>query len=56
MLDKEEVRVSQPILYMLQGFSSVNMWGPTRSPVEGIHIRADMSPVAYVVSLRFSEL
>lgn len=49
VLNKEEVSMKQPVLFMLQGFSSVPMWGPIRNPLTGIDITADMPCTTYVI-------
>ena len=48
LLNKDEVRDQQPVLYMLQGFSSIPMWGPSQNPMSCIRIQADMPAIPYV--------
>lgn len=56
VLDKQEVSMKQPVLFMLQGFSSVPMWGPIRNPLAGIDITADMPSTSYVGILMIVKL
>ena len=46
---KEEVRQKQPVLFMIQGFSSVVMWGPVHNPLTGLEMTIEMPSIPYVM-------
>ena len=48
LLGKEELRQREPVLFMLQGFSAVSLWGPSQSPLRSLTVTLRM-PVMRVV-------
>ena len=46
ILGKEELRERQPVLFMLQGFSAVPLWGPSQSPLRSLNVTLRMPAVA----------
>ena len=50
-MGKEELRTQRPVLFMLQGFSAVPLWGPSQSPLRSLHVTLRM-PAVTMASLR----
>lgn len=51
-MDKEVQQRQQPVLFMLQGFSSVALWGPSICPLSALSLSITMPPVEFVCPLR----
>ena len=51
LLGKEELRQREPVLFMLQGFSAVSLWGPSQSPLRSLTVTLRMSVMRVVESV-----
>ena len=49
-MDKEVQQHQLPVLFMLQGFSSVALWGPSICPLSALSLSITMPPVEFVGS------
>jgi hypothetical protein len=54
--DKETIKKENPTLFVLQGFTSVNLWGSPNNPLELVQIRCMMNRIPYVFLMLFSHL
>lgn len=50
-MDKEIQQRQLPVLFMLQGFSSVALWGPSICPLAALSLSIAMPPIEFVGSL-----
>ena len=51
LLGKEELRQREPVLFMLQGFSAVPLWGPSQSPLRSLTVTLRMPAMCVVESV-----